>query len=265
MQRSTPKLTYPSYNAAIFKIIAKSAYSTILMDSTSPEYNFIKNSRTAIRLENSQWKEIYGDGYVSRYGDLYLGVDGVAYHLATSSSSRIPSMAEFLPSNITGGNSGTWSAPTAEGWASSTWLPIGREANLSRPHQIHFSEGFTGDTGLTSRIQINLYFMVVVLVFNFFKVGVMLGTLIIDRSDYVVTLGDAVASFLERPEDLTEGKCTLETDNLFASYGSPEQMDEMTVIKGGISEQGMSGTWRPRPRRYCSSIGFDKAWSATIS
>jgi hypothetical protein len=259
----SPKLTYHSYNAAIFKITVNNEYSITLMASNSVAYKEISNKTTSVRLENTQWKEMYGKEYVSKYGDLYLGIDSIAWDSLIYWTSG---MNEYLPSNVTGGTKGgSWQTPTAEGWASSGWLRFIDRPKSVAPKQVHFSEGYTIDTGRYSRIQINLYFMVVVLVFNFFKVAVMLGTLMRHRSDYIVTLGDAAASFLEHPEELTEGKCTLETDNLFASYGHPDQVDGSAVTKDERSKQSMRNTWRPRSRRYCSSIGFDKAWSAILS
>jgi hypothetical protein len=81
----------------------------------------------------------------------------------------------------------------------------------------------------------------------------MIGVLTMDTSEYVVTLGDAASSYLQHPEDMTKGRSTLELDQILLSFDEQYAADHEKFI------------WQPRRRRYCSSIGYDKAWSAIIA
>ena len=60
-----------------------------------------------------------------------------------------------------------------------------------------------------SHVQLNVELMKVVVSFNLLKLAIMLWVLITDKSEYLVTLGDAAASLLERPDLCTVGKCII--------------------------------------------------------
>lgn len=250
------RLTYHSYNAAVFKIIKRSAYLVTLYDVDTLETWHTEHSLqyNLKRLETSEWREIYKEAHVSRHGNLYLGIDRVAFPFIGPSYNY--SLSYYLPRTVTGSAFVDFQRVSAEGWATSEWLSSGQ--NLDLPMAIHMSDGYTIEPESGSRIQLNLYFMIVVLLCNVFKLAIMVYTLLKHHSDSLVTLGDAASSFLQRPEGLTESRCTLSTQELFDSYGEPSKND--AGAKGSTD-----GTWRPRVRKYCSSIGFDKAWAATIS
>lgn len=210
----------------------------------------------SVRLETSQWMAVYNRPEVSRYSDLYLVVDQISFDTQVNFGTNVNyTIQDYLPLSL---NSTYFinlknKKPSREGWFSfATWdgLWFGHEP----PTSLHVVEGWTLDSGRNSRMQISLYFMVVVLAFNFFKLAIMVGVLLIDTSDeYLVTLGDAAASYLKYPEDLTRGRSTLELDQIFSSFDLAQDADRSTSI------------WQPRRRRYCSSVGYDKAWSAIIA
>lgn len=250
------QLTANSYNAAVFKIITMSQYQVVLMDEFSDLLNSTFGIRDhwndSIRLENTKWKAIYTEPEVSRYGDLYLVIDQISY--GPNATSLGPSLRNLLPVNISSDSFVSLDRPTGEGWANFTeWVRPERQYNSSRSQNIHIVEGWTTDSGRNSRIQISIYFMIVVVCFNSSKIVIMVGVLTMDASEYVVTLGDAATSYLQCPENLTKGSSTLELDQLLLSLEQRYTANH---------EQYM---WQPRRRRYCSSIGYDKAWSAIIA
>ncbi|KAF2846144.1 hypothetical protein T440DRAFT_542799 [Plenodomus tracheiphilus IPT5] len=61
--------------------------------------------------------------------------------------------------------------------------------------------------------------MIVVISFNLFKLLIMLWILFTDKSDYLVMLGDAAASFLERPDPFTLKECMLGKDEILRKRG----------------------------------------------
>jgi hypothetical protein len=257
------ELIKSSYNASVFKIITKATYQVTIMEASSADFQKIRNDNTSVRLQNAQWKNIYSDDYVSKYGDLYLGIDQLAFNASMGPIGGSFSIADYLPRDVPSTSFKSYTRPSSEGWVPFEWLFNSR--NTTQPLTVHITEGFTTDLGRNSRIQVNLWFMVIVISFNIFKLAIMLSTLIMDRSDYLVTLGDATASFLEDPEPLTDGKCTLETEELFSSYNGLSTVNNSDTSGAESIGTHPQGIWQPRPRRYCSSIGFDKAWSATIA
>lgn len=246
-------LTRYSYNAAVFKIIAVSDYKVTLVDQNSTLLNGTNGLRDhwkdSVRLDNSEWTTIYKQPEVSRYGDLYLVIDQFSYPVRPNIQQVNFTLSNYLPMQIDTTTFASRDWPSGEGWAK---LQSG-SANQTLPESLHIVEGWTTDNGHNSRIQISLYFMAVVLAFNLFKLAAMIGVLMMDTSEYIVTLGDAAASYLEYPEDLTKGKSVLELNKLFLSFDSRYGMEYNNL------------TWQPRWRRYCSSIGYDKTWSAIIA
>ncbi|OAK98799.1 hypothetical protein IQ06DRAFT_23618 [Phaeosphaeriaceae sp. SRC1lsM3a] len=248
------------YNASVFRIVRGSSYQVHIIQRDSAAWKeHTENNGNFTRLGVSEYKRIYDGEYVSRYGDLYLAVDSIAFDASDSGHGGNLSLSRWLPYTIKSAafaNHTRFVRPSVEGWASIAWLPIPQSSNS--PTEIQMKEGYTFNTGRNSRVQIHLYFMIVVVVCNLFKLAVMIYTLMDHHSEPLVTLGDAAASFLQRPEVLTEGKCMLSTEELIACYDQSWTSEYSTT-----GEE--NDAWRPKVRKYCSSIGFDKAWAATIS
>ncbi|KAF2630691.1 hypothetical protein BU25DRAFT_334721 [Macroventuria anomochaeta] len=251
------------YNASIFKIITMSDYEIVLLDRHSPAWNYtrslnqtslvgLRNSEnTSVRLTNSEWTSIYNAPAITRYGDLFLLIDQISYKTRPDVTQFNFSLSEYFPQHISGPKLFSSYKPSREGW--SPFLEGLNSTTAPLPESMHIVEGWTTESGRNSRIQISLYFMVVVLSFNFLKLTVMVSVLMMETSEYIVTLGDAAASYLERPEDLTEGRSALELDQMLLSFDNEDATDYSKVI------------WQPRLRRYCSSIGYDKTWTAIIA
>jgi hypothetical protein len=234
------------------------------MDLESNAFRDLKRATPVVSLQAADWTRIYVNTYVSKYGNLVLGIDGFAWNSSSVPRNGLFSVDEFLPHNISGDVFPGYTGVSGEGWAP-LWWEGNVGPNVTMPSKMHVREGFATDFGRESRIQVNIYFMAVVLFFNLFKLTIMMSALIVDRSDPLVTLGDAAASFLEHPEPLTDGKCSLETQALFTSYGGPEKTDTLFDPEADATDEFQLGEWKPRLRKYCSSVGYDKAWSATIS
>jgi hypothetical protein len=243
-----------SYNASIFKIITQNTYQIQMIDINSEQLPGIRNS--SVRLENKEWTKIYNKKYVSLYGDLTLVVDRISFGSTAFEIVVNLSMSEYLPKEVP-----TMPSPSGEGWINlgpDEISPFGSDA-------LHISEGYTVDLGNNSRIQISLYFLLVVITFNFLKLIIMGGILIADRANYIVTIGDAAASFLEHPDSITKGRCTLNTDEMMASYEDMSRTADTSPLSLGIRGKYEAKAWQLRTRRYCSSIGFDKVWSSVLS
>jgi hypothetical protein len=270
-----PKLIKPSYNAAIFKIIAVNDYQIIPIDVYSDKYermHFNDSSRNWTRneylnLSNSQWRQNYDSRYVSQYGDLYLAIDQVAFDTSRNMGSF--SMPYSLPGN--------WSANvTARDlhFQSQDWVPYhslrpattdGTITNVVAPDSMRVVNGFTTESGIPSRIQISLHFMIVVIAMNLFKLIVMIYVILTDRSEYIVTLGDATASFLRRPDPTTKGNCLLSNNkSSFARRYAPA-FDTLDIEAEYDASRYPKNAWLLRPQRYNSSVGIDKGVPAVLA
>jgi hypothetical protein len=267
------KLTNSSYNAAIFKIIAVSEYLIFPIDVWTNEYeqqHFTDSSRTNntipepfLNLSNSQWRQSYDTNYVSQYGDLYLAVDQIAFDTRRKSGSFSTSFS--LPGN-------TSANITARGLQFQSqdlvpyppFEPTVSGNTSSAPTSLHIINGYTKKSGNPCRLQISLHFMIVVVAMNACKFAIMLYVLFTDRSEYIVTLGDAAASFLRKPDPTTKGCCMLNNDTPpFTLRHAPvfETLDSNDFN----NTQHPRHAWLPRPQRYNFSVGIDKGIPAILS
>lgn len=79
---------------------------------------------------------------------------------------------------------------------------------------IHIEYALVELVGDGSSVQIGLYFMIVVIISNLAKFLAILSTLKESSSLQLVTNGDAIASFLERPDMTTIGMCNLKREKI---------------------------------------------------
>lgn len=93
------------------------------------------------------------------------------------------------------------------------------------------------------------------------KLFIMIYVLNMDESDFIVTLGDAAASFLERPEPFTLGKC-LSTDN--TSLKPKRSPPAFSALKS-LELHSQTDVWSLQPQKYNAALGIDKAVPAIIS
>ena len=132
-----------------------------------------------------------------------------------------------------------------------------------------------------SRIQISLSFLLVVIVCNAIKLGIMIWALYMEKSDFIVTIGDAVASFLEHRDHMTEKYCVFNKDAITAevahrgakneasfsgSYGKLESSEVATLKTDHFDELvvSSSGVWRDQRHPFSSALGKDRELGTTF-
>lgn len=79
---------------------------------------------------------------------------------------------------------------------------------------LHIAYALVEPISNSSSVQIGLYFMIVVLISNLAKFAAITITLRDHSTSYLVTTGDAIASFLERPDLTTVGMCNLKRQEI---------------------------------------------------
>lgn len=120
----------------------------------------------------------------------------------TSHPAEFPKVQLPMPQTIsTQGNKttmNTWTFCPDSGWQ----LP-GSGFHIKHAQSKPVSSG--------SRVQVAVWFLVIVILCNISKVVGISMAIRTCSTAHIVTVGDAVASFLETPEELTEGKCMAKT------------------------------------------------------
>lgn len=215
------------------------AQYTALMNSSyvSPKGIAISNS-SLHNMTTSAWSRMYETKYVT-HGDLYISVDAWVFGTSWNSTSHTPYLHN-IPDTIYLGDFGfnSFTVPVDQ-YEASAMPPI------SWPHPVHYNafdrrsiRGLfnVSDSGLVrsnifgsifhtpygasteihdgSRVLIALPLMVIVVVCNTIKAIVMLVTLRQTREFPLVTIGDALASFLRQPDEVTTGMCVLHKEDL---------------------------------------------------
>ncbi|KAH6621842.1 hypothetical protein C7974DRAFT_377502 [Boeremia exigua] len=103
-----------------------------------------------------------------------------------------------------------------------------------------------------SKVQLALPFLCIVIVANIAKIVGILLTLRTCSAGPIVTIGDAVASFLERPETSSKGQCVLVTPSLFEK----DFVEPPNELGGQV--------WRSRRLPIMSLLGGTPLWSVPI-
>ena len=242
--------TYNEYNVTIVEY-GSDAYSTVarMSDKTSPEYAFQS-------LSNSQWSKTYNNKFVSDHGDLILAIDRIAF--PTGGLRSIANLSFYLPISLEKGNQEIIGRLTtgSSDWIQYQYPPTPQTVNIV---SMSVGQAFAKVISPQSRIQISLYFMITVIVFNLLKLVIMLWVLFTDKHEYIVTQGDALATFLQRPDMTTRGKCTYGKDEMLYHLGrAPYILNrEEKMIEDRFSDR-LAGKWLPRERLYFDSITHDR-------
>lgn len=250
-------LTGTSYNSSVFKIVTASSYNILTLDVASDQWRQISeltdhdkwNGGEYWNFTNGQWSDIYNTPYLSIHGDLYLGIDRVALDTNTKQNLTTLNLSETISSYLTLNVAGNQTYLKELIRESPDWIRYGPtpDVNISA-HVAHASS--QKRQGLHSSVQVSLIFLVIVVCFNLLKLIVMTYVLVTDRSTYLVTLGDAAASFLEHPDLHTTSKCLLGREELLVSLGHPRSHPVSTLEEQAVLDLRVKGVWLPRPRRY---------------
>ncbi|KZM24303.1 hypothetical protein ST47_g4573 [Ascochyta rabiei] len=208
------------YNAASFKIVVRNRYPQRAISLNSTEYTRLATNTSYVNLTNAQWKSEFSGLYTSAYAGLILIFDSV-----NETRSTPPTMDTHWFDTVYGQNYILASQINASDWLTyQNWSSnYAYDEQLGRgnpPASVHMTHAFGVRSPAESGVQLSLHYMLVVISVNLFKLLVMLSVLITDRSNYMVTLGDAAASFLSHPDPATAGKCLVEDEEIWNQMAS---------------------------------------------
>lgn len=238
------------YNAALFKVAASNDWNLNVIDIELDEYitiNSAQNSTTPpphLNLTSTEFARFYDRQIVSQ-GDLYLFIDRIGFPISKQYNHYLSPADLRTELN----QSTSYVLNDSFGWIH---FPLSREGDFEI--SAHVALAFSRDVSQQSRLQVSLYFMVIVIIFNVFKLAVMTLVLITDRSSYLVIFGNAVASFLKWPDSHTETQCMLGKEEFCVKLGLLPLHPISTMEEAVDLDRRSHGIWLPRPRQYFFSI-----------
>jgi hypothetical protein len=248
----------------VFQVLASNAYKVTAIEYGSAVWaNLNASSSSGIQsFKDNSWMETYNTEYLSGYGDLVLALDRFAFE--TSQNFGAISASDYLPTSIDVGNQSVISNITD---ASLPWMDYrtflqltsrpDRSYNTSWPNDVRIAQAFATVVDRKSRIELSLDFMITVIVFNALKLLIMLWILFTDKSEYLVTLGDAAASFLQRPDPCTTGQCMLDKEAHLYRLGHQADLEPETSMWMAMQDR-LAGIWQPKKMRYSVSLPVDR-------
>jgi hypothetical protein len=267
----------------VFPSFASSEYSIFAIGIESDDAFRLRDScanggADFQKFEATKWVNNYATKHVSPFHDLYLVIDRFAFD--PSRNATIEPLMNYLPFEIeresnslyadlvdlTGSLpwfslSGKQLAPV-DLLESSPWYSIpGKQlvprSNKTWPDDARIAHAFSRIVDRRSRLFISVDSMIVVISFNLVKVAILLWILVTDKSEYLVTIGDAVASFLERPDTCTIGQCMLGKEGHLFKRGQRTDLHPQADDWERF-QQCLIGTWLPNRLRYSSSLPDDR-------
>ncbi|KAM0123886.1 hypothetical protein ACHAO1_011195 [Botrytis cinerea] len=196
------------YNSAVFLDISAQRYSTTMASQASFS-NLPKNDSSAnyIRLEYKQCEMIYDRKYVTGNGDVYLMIPDLFYKVDFDENGSVASNKTIDMKNYwvdTRGNSTGYSVGKKVSWKS-TYVLIDPITDLYYYGPINSC--YTETRIEQCKVKFSVLLMIVVIACNLIKAICMgFAARYVEKSP-LVTLGDAIASFLRTPDPTTKGLC----------------------------------------------------------
>ncbi|KAF4633179.1 hypothetical protein G7Y89_g4941 [Cudoniella acicularis] len=81
------------------------------------------------------------------------------------------------------------------------------------------------------KLQFSLVLMIIVMISNVLKIVCMIGALFASKAPPLVTIGDAIASFLTVPDDATKGRCMVSKSEFSWSPGKKKERRPWTPVR----------------------------------
>jgi hypothetical protein len=212
-----------------------------VIQADSELYNEVKglskipssNGTSYTAVKGTEWVRMYDNMLVS-YGTLILAVGEYRTFIENKTFTGYPDLWPSVPTEdanawALGNETYDLAAPltlalstkvsdlfnddaATRAWIDFTYVYSHSVGNISTdtvPRFAHVTHAFAKNLDTASRIQMSLTFLIIVIVCNSVKLLTMLWVVMVERKDYLVTLGDGAASFLERPDSTTERMCIL--------------------------------------------------------
>ncbi|KAF2678605.1 hypothetical protein K458DRAFT_348372 [Lentithecium fluviatile CBS 122367] len=243
------------YNSAAVYISSTNDYECSLLNHTSSEWQTISNDPSYVSLSGRQWQSAYKSVQID-YGDLYLAFNDSASEVARNATGY-PKVKADVPSNLNMsdfvGRPGSLTLMRDLTFNITSFDWITPRDNI----YLHIVGARARSVTSRSRIQLSLRFMIIVIVCNALKLAMMLWVLFLERSDFIVTLGDGAATYLEDPDPHTEGFSVFNREAIITNCGAGRVNVGNTDRLGNLV-QNAHGIWRKQYHNYSSSLDRDR-------
>lgn len=245
-------------------IASTNVCSVHVVNVTSSQWQSVLSNPNYTALSNHQWREAYQSQLID-YGDLYLAISETAPKNA-SDATRYPTFSvdsnhTWTMQNMTRGFVKNLIAnETGNDTLPQNWIDMSVFSSDGVPSEPYIGQVAAARARVVSSrscIQLSLCFLIIIMIFNAIKLATMLWVLFYERSEFLVTLGDAATSFLKNPDPQTEGLCVYPKESILAEHSSGSKK----VKKYGLLETLLHdtyGTWRERYRPYSLSLRRDR-------
>lgn len=282
-----------SYNSAVFFVAADNDYNIYLIEANTTLYMDYYDmsgqelsrpasaevANTYRMVASEDWYKMYDTSMVS-YGDLILVMDDYASELNNQTlagytvewpKQKVDWTANnSWPISINSTGAGEYLANVtatqsqSRNWIRSDWAVNNAPGDKTSPEEVpkfaHIRNAFVKSNLATpSRIHLSLTFMIIVIVCNALKLMTMIGVLLHKRDDYIVTLGDGAASFLERPDPTTERMCVMTKEEVIAELNDPyhEHLKRQNDHLANLVHDS-SRTWNTQYSKYSTALNRDR-------
>jgi hypothetical protein len=265
----------------VFKVITDNQYKLELDDYTLYSEAWVATSKhpDLAWLSGNNLTSTYREDRLPEYADITLLIERIsidlnytAYATGINTSLYLPKV-EF-PTTVRTSSNNTWAhALTSEGYVVSTaldshWADTLEPLAFNGTLWFKILGGFGRVGPRNSKIQMSLVFLLIVISANAVKVACFLVMLLrgVDEvGDPLVTIGDAIASFLAEPDESTKNHC---------SWSQTEYLWETGRIKRtrAREEDGLAakldrrcdGIWEKRRCQYGSALSESKRMLLTV-
>ncbi|KAF2112162.1 hypothetical protein BDV96DRAFT_581263 [Lophiotrema nucula] len=275
------------WNAGIFQVVADRLYDVELIAYESSRWEELSQTVGVKYVTNQEFKKIYGQRYVSEFGDVSLIVKGLGVTI------DVYSMQEFIDNGFSPGPNIT--------------LPIGLRPDFDRHSMFNdlsdtgyidaqyisqnvshvpfgmanstigngtdgpggdiilwIQGGFARQFDGGSKIQISLAFMLIVIVCNVGKLVAMSFTLFDGSEAPLVTVGDAISAFMTEADPYTNGHCTYSKDEFLWRSKTPEKQNRIPAHLKDERDTKWKGIWLSERKSYIQTVSRPIWLSAVI-
>jgi hypothetical protein len=251
-------------------IASTNVCSVHVLDVTSPQWQGILSSPNYTALSKLEWQKAYQSTLID-YGDLYLAINKTARTIkvdatgqplqATDSTLSFDSNRTWAMQDVTKGDIEKLLMNTTDKkFLSRNWINLtafNSGGDQTEPYIGQVAAARARVVSSRSRIQLSLCFLVIVIICNAMKLTIMLWILFYERTEFLVTLGDAAASFLQNPDPQTEGVCVYSKEAILAEHSSgAKKVKQGDLLEDLVHET--YGTWKERYHPYSLSLGRDR-------
>lgn len=270
-----------SYNASVFQVVTANDYSIDFIETGSAAWHALNEgitsqNRNLSTLSVDEIKTTYDQEYVSTHGDVVLWVDKLSVEYESLSifngreksnftlgALKIPLEAPIVP------KSRVWAqAIDPRGWATAANLNEHWNMTTNSTSLLLQIAGANARPVTNSEVQMSLTFLMVVIACNAVKVaclGFLLWKSTDDMNPPLVTIGDAISSFLEAPDSSTRGYCTYSKAEFFWKTGHLKRtLAREQDGRAAKWDRRCEGIWEERTNNYGSAISKRKRVILTI-